>query len=93
MFKKLRERQIRLQERQRHSRLMGVAEDLVREVGMKQALTTSPQEVSPVEPVEVACLAFARYQLRIDEAEAADYLAAALVARGYRTDHWPAASA
>ncbi|MCF3105412.1 hypothetical protein IPZ58_28040 [Streptomyces roseoverticillatus] len=92
MFKKLRERQIRLQAGQRHTRLMGVAEDLVREAGMKQALTqtTSPQEVTLA---EVACLAFARYQLRIDEAEAADYLAAALVARGYSTDHWPAASA
>ncbi|WP_424893291.1 hypothetical protein [Streptomyces sp. XH2] len=86
MFKKLRARQIRLQARQRHSRLMGVAEDLVREAGVKQV----PEKVSPV---EVACLAFARYQLRIDEAEAADYLAAALVARGYSTDHWPAASA
>ncbi|MFI9311577.1 hypothetical protein [Streptomyces triculaminicus] len=88
MFKKLRERQTERQAWQRHARLMGVAEDLVREAGMKQ--TRSPQEVSSV---EVACLAFARYQLRIDEAEAADYLAAALVARGYSTDHWPAASA
>ncbi|WP_367140723.1 MULTISPECIES: hypothetical protein [Streptomyces] len=88
MFKKLLALQTERQARQRHARLMGVAEDLVWEAGMKQ--TRSPKDVSPV---QVACLAFARYQLRIDEAEAADYLAAALVARGYSTDHWPAASA
>ncbi|MEV5242961.1 hypothetical protein AB0K89_28190 [Streptomyces cinnamoneus] len=88
MIKKLRARQTERQARQRHARLMSVAEDLVRDAVLK--LTSPPEQVTSL---QVACLAFARYGMRIDEVEAADYLAAALVARGYSTDHWPAASA
>ncbi|MFD5398581.1 hypothetical protein ACFWJW_30770 [Streptomyces sp. NPDC127097] len=88
MIKKLRARKTERLARQRHVRLMSVAEHLIREAVLKP--TTSPEQVTAM---QVACLAFARHEMRIDEAEAADYLAAALVERGYSTDHWPAVSA
>ncbi|MEU1106565.1 hypothetical protein ABZ408_37245 [Streptomyces tibetensis] len=72
--------------KRRHSRLMRVANHLIRE-----AAVLSSEAATRVTTAEVACLAFARYQLRIDDEEAADYLAAALVARGYSSDHRPAA--
>ncbi|MEU0596248.1 hypothetical protein [Streptomyces ardesiacus] len=53
----------------------------------------SSSAASRVTAAQVACLAFARHQLRITEDEAADYLAAALVARGHSTDHRLAAVA
>ncbi|GAA2426243.1 hypothetical protein GCM10010255_80640 [Streptomyces coeruleofuscus] len=71
--------------RRRHNRLMKVADHLIRD-----AAVTSSSGPERVTTAQVACLAFARHQLRIDEEEAADYLAAALVARGYSTDHKPA---
>jgi hypothetical protein len=70
----------KLRARSRHNRLMNVANRLVREAGLKSS-------AEKITPTQVACLAFARHQLRIDEDEAADYLAAALVARGYSTEH------
>lgn len=78
----------KMRARQRHTRLMRVANHLVREAMLDP--TSSPDQVTTT---QVACLAFARHQLRIDEDEAADYLAAALVAGGYSTDHRPAATA
>ncbi|MFF9301292.1 hypothetical protein [Streptomyces sp. NPDC014764] len=72
--------------RQRHNRLMRVADHLVRD-----AAVISSEVASLVTAAQVACLAFARYQLPITEEEAADYLAAALVARGHSTDHQLAA--
>jgi hypothetical protein len=77
----------KMRARQRHTRLMGVAEHLIRD-----AAVTSSSGPEKVTIAQVACLAFARYQLRINDDEAADYLAAALVARGYSTDHRPAAA-
>ncbi len=74
-----------IRDRHRHTRLMRVANHLVRD-----AAVTSSDGPGRVTTAQVACLAFARHQLRIDEEEAADYLAAALVARGYSTDHRPA---
>ncbi|UUA11600.1 MULTISPECIES: hypothetical protein [Streptomyces] len=73
-----------LRARQRHSRLMRVAVHLVRE---EAVLSSDPAAWERITPAQVACLAFARHQLRINEEEAADYLAAALVARGYPSDH------
>ncbi|MFJ6661602.1 hypothetical protein ACIQNG_35425 [Streptomyces sp. NPDC091377] len=77
-----------LMARQRHHRLMNAAERVVRDAEL--SLTSSTDQVTPT---QVVWLAFARYRMRIDEAEAADYLAAALVARGHGTCHRPAASA
>ncbi|WP_328743582.1 hypothetical protein OG436_39310 (plasmid) [Streptomyces caniferus] len=88
MIKKLRARKTERLARQRHNRLMSAAEHLIREAVLKP--TTSPEQVTAT---QVACLAFARHEMRIDEAEAADYLAAALVERGYNTDHMPAVPA
>ncbi|MFL4910701.1 hypothetical protein ACJ6WF_48330 [Streptomyces sp. MMS24-I2-30] len=70
----------KIRARQRHARLMKVATDLVRDAA-------AGGEVSFA---QVACLAFARHRMRIDDGEAADYLAAARVACGYSTDHRPA---
>ncbi|WP_121751252.1 hypothetical protein [Streptomyces sp. E2N166] len=78
----------KMRDRQRHIRLMRVAKHLVRD-----AAVTSSDGPGRVTTAQVACLAFAWHQLRIDEDEAADYLAAALVARGYSTDHRPATAA
>ncbi|MEV5249862.1 hypothetical protein [Streptomyces werraensis] len=75
----------KMRARQRHTRLMRVADHLVRQEEM-----ISSEAASRVTVAQVACLAFARHQLRITEKEAADYLAAALVARGHSTDHRPA---
>ncbi|MFG3384375.1 hypothetical protein [Streptomyces sp. NPDC047999] len=71
--------------RARHRRLMAVADAVVREAVV---VSTTPEERAT--PARVACLAFARHQMRIGDEEAADYLAAALVARGYASDHRPA---
>ncbi|MGI5532502.1 hypothetical protein ACQEVX_35575 [Streptomyces syringium] len=84
MIKKLRARKAKIQARQRHSHLMSVAEHLVRQATLSP--TASPEQVTAT---QVACLAFARHEIRLREDEAADYLAAALVARGYTTDHMP----
>lgn len=77
----------KMRARQRHTRLMAVAHHLIRD-----AAVTSSSGPEKVTTAQVACLAFARYQLRINDEEAADYLAAALVARGYSTDHRPASA-
>ncbi|RSS17477.1 hypothetical protein EF914_24945 [Streptomyces sp. WAC05458] len=74
----------KMRAKQRHTRLMRVAGDLIDPATRK---ASRPEDVTTA---QVACLAFARYQLRIDEDEAADYLAAALVAHGYSTEHRPA---
>ncbi|GHB11972.1 hypothetical protein GCM10010330_77550 [Streptomyces tendae] len=75
----------KLRARKRHARLMKVATDLVRD-----ASVISSEDAGRVTTAQVACLAFARYEMRIDDTEAADYLAAALVSRGYSSDHRPA---
>jgi hypothetical protein len=75
----------KMRAKQRHTRLMRVAGDLVDRATLKAS--SGPEDVTTA---QVACLAFARHQLRIDEDEAADYLAAALVAHGYSTEHRPA---
>ncbi|KKD10998.1 hypothetical protein ACQ9AR_33410 [Streptomyces lividans] len=75
----------KIRARRRHARLMKVATSLVRE-----ATVISSEHAGRVTTAQIACLAFARYEMRIDDTEAADYLAAALVARGYSTDHRPA---
>ncbi|MFG3275968.1 hypothetical protein [Streptomyces luteogriseus] len=77
-----------LRARQRHSRLMKVARHLVQGAAVLASDTAARERITPA---QVACLAFARHQLRIDDEEAADYLAAALVADGYHSDHRPAA--
>ncbi|MGW4551733.1 hypothetical protein ACWEN4_36135 [Streptomyces violaceorubidus] len=74
----------KLRAKKRHARLMKVATTLVRE-----ATVISPDHAGRVTTAQVACLAFARYEMRLDDNEAADYLAAALVARGHSTDHRP----
>ncbi|MEV4872856.1 hypothetical protein [Streptomyces syringium] len=76
-----------LRARKRHIRLMNVAWHLVREAELR--VTGEPSQVTAV---EVATLAFGRHQLRIEEDEASDYLAAALVTRGHSIDHLPALS-
>ncbi|MFD9984060.1 hypothetical protein ACFWZJ_27175 [Streptomyces massasporeus] len=73
-----------LRAKQRHSRLMKVAKHLVRDASVLSSDTAAREQITPA---QVACLAFARHQLRIDDEEAADYLAAALVAGGYHSDH------
>ncbi|GGR45820.1 hypothetical protein [Streptomyces netropsis] len=80
-----------LRARKRHIRLMNVASHLVREA--ESRLMGEPSRVTAVTAVEVATLAFGRHELRIEEAEATDYLAAALVDRGHSIDHLPAVSA
>ena len=75
----------KIREGRRHRRLMRVATELVRRA--EGALASAP--VQTVTADHVAILAFGRYQFRISEAEAADYLAAALVVRGHSTDHLP----
>lgn len=69
----------------RHTRLMKVALHLVCEADLN--LDKKPEDVTAV---EVSTLAFGRHQLRVQEEEAGDYLAAALVARGHGIDHLPA---
>lgn len=79
-----------LRARQRHTRLMRVARHLVRDAAVLSSDTAARERITPA---QVACLTFVRHQLRIDDEEAADYLAAALVAGGYRSDHHPAPAA
>jgi hypothetical protein len=67
---------------------MRVAKHLVRGAAVLSSDTAARERITPA---QVACLAFARHQLRIDDEEAADYLAAALVAGGYHSDHHRAA--
>ncbi|MFG3085634.1 hypothetical protein [Streptomyces parvulus] len=71
--------------RKRHLRLMRAAHRV-----LQDAMVTTSQDIGRVTPAQVACLAFARHEMRIDDEEAADYLAAALADRGLPTDHRPA---
>ncbi|MFF3735177.1 hypothetical protein ACFYXM_34130 [Streptomyces sp. NPDC002476] len=64
--------------RRRHARLMEIAEHLVRQASAEAEKVTCAQ---------LAAVVFGRYQLRVEEAEAADFLAAALVEGGYSIDH------
>ncbi|MFI7352197.1 hypothetical protein ACIBSR_38825 [Streptomyces sp. NPDC049936] len=71
--------------RKRHLRLMRAAHRV-----LQDAMVTTSQDIGRVTPAQVACLAFARHEMRIDDEEAADYLAAALADRGLPTGHRPA---
>ena len=75
----------KMRAQQRHHRLMAAAQTLVREAELSPA--RHPQQVTYE---EIAALAFARYQIRLNEAEAADYLAGALVTRRHDISHLPA---
>lgn len=78
----------KLRTRQRHYRLMTAAVHLVRETELR--ISAEPEHVTYE---QVAALAFGRHQIRVEESEAADYLAAALVSRGHGIDHLPAVPA
>ncbi|MEV0097354.1 hypothetical protein [Streptomyces sp. NPDC050738] len=67
----------------RHTRLMDVAGTLINEAAICG-------DTKKVAPAHVVALAFGQLQLRIEESEAAEYLAAALVMRGHSIDHLPA---
>ncbi|MGR3939421.1 hypothetical protein [Streptomyces sp. BRA346] len=53
----------------------------------KAEWTPATAPVEQITPDQVATLAFGRYQVRITPTEAAEYLAAALVARGHSITH------
>lgn len=62
--------------RARHRRLITLANDLIRDG------STTVNGTTKVTPADYAAYVFGRSQIRLDEAEAADYLNAVLVARG-----------
>ncbi|MBZ6142461.1 hypothetical protein [Streptomyces olivaceus] len=81
----------KMRTRRRHIRLMRAAKAVIRDAAVGMVLSSQAERVAErVTPAQVACLVFARYGMRIDDEEAADYLAAALVSLGYRSDHRPA---
>ncbi|MGW0493484.1 hypothetical protein [Streptomyces olivaceus] len=77
----------KMRTRRRHNRLMRAAKAVIRDAAVG---TVTASEAGRVTPAQVACLVFARHGMRIDDEEAADYLAAALVSLGYHSDHRPA---
>lgn len=69
-------------ERRRHIRLMDAAEHLV--FWAEQSREKGPQQVTPA---DVLALVFGEYRMRATDLEAAECLAAALVARGHHAEH------
>jgi len=74
--------------RRRHRRLLAAAQHLVRQEEVR--INGDPTQVTAT---QIAVLAFARHGLRVEESEAADYLAAALVTYGHGIGHLPAVPA
>lgn len=65
-------------QRRRHAQILLIAKGLVAN-SAKDANTARPL----VDAGDIQALAFGRYRLRVEEAEAAEYLNAALVEAGY----------
>lgn len=69
-------------QRRRHIRLMDAATHLV--VTAERSRVKEPKDVRPA---DVLALVFGEYRMRATDMEAAETLAAALVAHGHRADH------
>jgi hypothetical protein len=73
-------------DKRRHRRLMLVAGYLLDDAVL---LSRDLRGYEDITSAHVVSAAFGRYQLRIGEAEATEYLRAALVQRNYTFDHLP----
>lgn len=74
-------------DKRRHRQLMAVADSLIEKATFLASVSSRAYE--QVTPAHVVSAAFGRYQLRVEEAEATEYLRAVLVQRNHPFDHLP----